>query len=75
MQVEVIVPEEFMGEVLGDLNARHGQIENVGFRGQNRVIDAKVALQRMFGYSTNVRSLTQGRASFTMQFARFDSWS
>jgi elongation factor G len=74
MQVEVIVPEEFMGEVLGDLNARHGQIENVGFRGQNRVIDAKVALQRMFGYSTNVRSLTQGRASFTMQFARFDSW-
>jgi elongation factor G len=75
MQVEVIVPEEFMGEVLGDLNARHGQIENVGFRGHNRVIDAKVALQRMFGYSTNVRSLTQGRASFTMQFARFDSWN
>jgi elongation factor G len=75
MQVEVTVPEEFMGEVLGDLNARRGQIENVGFRGQKRVIDAKVALQRMFGYSTNLRSLTQGRANFTMQFARFDSWA
>jgi elongation factor G len=74
MQVEVITPEEFMGEVLGDLNARRGQVENVGFRGLKRVIDAKVALQRMFGYSTNLRSLTQGRASFSMQFARYDSW-
>jgi elongation factor G len=74
MQVEVITPEEFMGEVLGDLNARRGQIENVGFRGQKRVIDAKVALRRMFGYSTNLRSLTQGRAAFSMQFARYDSW-
>ncbi|HEY3357590.1 MAG TPA: elongation factor G [Polyangia bacterium] len=74
MQVEVITPEEFMGEVLGDLNARRGQVENVGFRGQKRVIDAKVAMQRMFGYSTNIRSLTQGRATFTMQFAKYDSW-
>jgi elongation factor G len=73
MDVEVTVPEEFMGEVLGDLNARDGQIEEVGFRGGKRVLQAKVPMRRMFGYSTKVRSLSQGRATFTMQFAKFDS--
>jgi elongation factor G len=72
MDVEVTVPEEFMGEVIGDLNARSGQIEDVGFRGGKRLVRAKVPMRRMFGYSTTVRSLTQGRAGFTMQFSKFD---
>jgi elongation factor G len=72
MEVEVIVPEEFMGDVLGDLNSRGGQIEEVGFRSGKRLVRARVAMRQMFGYSTKVRSLTQGRASFTMQFSRFD---
>jgi elongation factor G len=72
MDVEVIVPEDFMGEVIGDLNSRGGQIEEVGYRGGKRLVGAKVPMRRMFGYSTKVRSLTQGRATFTMQFARFD---
>jgi elongation factor G len=72
MDVEVTVPEEFMGEVIGDLNARSGQIEDVGFRSGQRLVRAKVPMRRMFGYSTTVRSLTQGRANFTMQFSKFD---
>jgi elongation factor G len=72
MKVEVTVPDEFMGDIIGDLNARRGQIENVGFRGDKRVIDALVPLRRMFGYSTDLRSQSQGRASFTMSFARYD---
>jgi elongation factor G len=72
MDVEVTMPEEFLGEVLGDLNARGGQIEEVGFRGGKRVLNAKVPMRRMFGYSTKVRSLTQGRANFSMQFSKFD---
>ena len=73
MAVEVVVPEEFTGAVLGDLNARRAQIEDVGMRADKRVVVAKVALRQMFGYSTDVRSLTQGRALFTMQFAKYDS--
>jgi elongation factor G len=72
MDVEVIVPEESMGEVIGDLNARSGQIHNVGFRGGKRVVQAQVPMRQMFGYSTAVRSLSQGRANFTMRFAKFD---
>ncbi len=73
MQVEVVVPEEFTGPVIGDLNARRAQIEDVGVRADKRVIAAKVALRQMFGYSTDVRSLSQGRAMFSMQFAKYDS--
>ncbi|MBK8480003.1 MAG: elongation factor G [Proteobacteria bacterium] len=73
MAVEVVVPEDFMGEVIGDLNGRGGQIEDVGFRGGKRLVRAQVPMRRMFGYSTDVRSLTQGRASFNMRFARFDA--
>ncbi len=72
MEVEVTVPEEFMGEVIGDLNARSGAIEELGFRGVQRLIKAQVPMRSMFGYSTRVRSLTQGRANFTMQFSKFD---
>lgn len=73
MALEVIVPEDFMGEVIGDINARGGQIEEIAFRGGKRLIRAHVPMKRMFGYSTDVRSLTQGRANFTMRFDRFDA--
>jgi elongation factor G len=74
MAVEVVTPEEFLGGAIGDLNQRRGRIEDVGARGEKRVIQAKVPLQRMFGYSTALRSLSQGRANFTMQFAEYDKW-
>jgi elongation factor G len=75
MAVEVVTPEEFLGAAIGDLNQRRGRIEDVGARGAKRVIAAKVPLQRMFGYSTDIRSLSQGRATFSMQFAEYDSWA
>jgi elongation factor G len=74
MRVEVVSPEASVGDVLGDLNARRAQIEDVGFRGTQRVILAKVPLRRMFGYSTDLRSATQGRASYSMQFEKYDAW-
>jgi len=75
MDVEVVVPEEFLGAVVGDLSARRAQIEDVGFRGQLRTVNAKLPLKALFGYSTAVRSASQGRATFTMRFAKFDAWS
>ena len=74
MAVEVVTPEEFLGAAIGDLNQRRGRIEDVGARGDKRAIQAKVPLQRMFGYSTSLRSASQGRANFTMQFAEYDKW-
>jgi elongation factor G len=74
MRVEVTSPEANVGDVLGDLNARRAQIEDVGFRGEQRVITAKVPLRRMFGYSTDLRSATQGRATYSMQFETYDAW-
>jgi elongation factor G len=74
MRVEVIAPEANVGDVLGDLNARRAQIEDVGFRGAQRVIVAKVPLRRMFGYSTDLRSATQGRANYSMLFETYDAW-
>ncbi|MBV1752779.1 MAG: elongation factor G, partial [Desulfarculus sp.] len=72
MKVEVIVPEEFMGEVIGDLNARGGSVEAVEPKGGANVVKALVPLRDMFGYSTDLRSATQGRAIFTMQFGHYD---
>ncbi|BEQ15520.1 elongation factor G [Desulfoferula mesophila] len=72
MRVEVIVPEEFMGEVIGDLNARGGSVEAVEPKGGANVVKALVPLRDMFGYSTDLRSATQGRAIFTMQFGHYD---
>jgi elongation factor G len=74
MKVEVTAPEANVGDVLGDLNARHARIEDVGVRGNQRLVVAKVPLRRMFGYSTDLRSATQGRANYTMQFETFDAW-
>jgi elongation factor G len=70
--VEVVTPEEFMGDVIGDLNRRRGQISGMEQRGNAQVISAHVPLAEMFGYATDVRSTTQGRATYTMQFERYD---
>ena len=71
MDVEVVMPEEFMGDVMGDLSARRGQIQGMDSRGSGQVIRAMVPLSEMFGYATTVRSKTQGRATFTMQFDHY----
>jgi elongation factor G len=73
MSVEVIVPEEFTGEVINDLSIRKGKIEGVHTRRSVKIIHATMALSQMFGYSTALRSASQGRATFTMQFSHFDS--
>jgi len=72
MQVDVVVPEEFMGEVIGDLNARRGRVVAVDTRPAARVVRAEVPLATMFGYATDLRSATQGRATYTMQFVRYE---
>jgi elongation factor G len=72
MAVEVITPEEYMGDVIGDLNGRRGQIGQMGQRNDAQVINALVPLSEMFGYSTDLRSITQGRAVYTMQFEKYD---
>jgi elongation factor G len=72
MEVEVIVPEDFMGDVIGDLNARGGKIESIDPKAGVQIIKATVPLAKMFGYSTNLRSATQGRGTFSMQFCCFD---
>jgi len=71
MKVEVVTPEEFMGDVMGDLNSKRGNIEKMTDRAKMKVIDAKVPLAEMFGYATQVRSMTQGRASYTMEFDHY----
>ena len=72
MKVEVEVPEEFMGDVIGDLNRRRGQINAMGERGGNKIVDAFVPLAEMFGYSTDLRSATQGRATYSMEFDHYE---
>jgi elongation factor G len=71
MKVEVTTPDEFMGDVIGNLNARRGQIEGIDERGNSRVIRALVPLAEMFGYATELRSMTQGRAVYSMEFSRY----
>ena len=72
MAVEVVVPEEYMGDVIGDLNSRRGRIEGMELRGTSQIIKAHVPLSEMFGYATDLRSRTQGRGSFTMHFGRYE---
>ena len=72
MSVEVVVPEEYMGDVIGDLNSRRGKIQGLQPRGNAQVIQAIVPLSQMFGYSTDLRSATQGRATYTMQFSHYE---
>jgi len=72
MKAEIVVPEEFVGDVIGDLNARGGRIERITAKGTVKVLAGIVPLSRMFGYSTALRSASQGRATFTMQFSHYD---
>ena len=72
MKVEVLAPEDFMGDILGDLNSKRAHIGQVTERGQAKVIPAEVPLAEMFGYATRLRSLTQGRASYTMEFLKYE---
>ncbi|HNU96099.1 MAG TPA: elongation factor G [Candidatus Magasanikbacteria bacterium] len=71
MKVEVLVPEQFMGDVIGDLNSKRGQIQEMTDRGQLKAVRAIVPLASMFGYTTNLRNITQGRASSTMEFSHY----
>jgi len=72
MSVEVVVPEEYMGTIIGDLNSRRGRIEGIEHRAGSQVIKAMVPLAEMFGYATTMRSNTQGRATFSMHFSRYE---
>jgi elongation factor G len=72
MSVEVVVPEEYMGTIIGDLNSRRGRIEGIEHRAGSQVVKAMVPLAEMFGYATNMRSNTQGRATFSMHFNRYE---
>ena len=72
MAVEVVVPEDFMGDVIGNLSSRRGRIEGMDDRAGAKVVTAKVPLKEMFGYATDLRSMTQGRANYTMQFSHYE---
>ena len=71
MDVEVVTPSEYMGDVIGDLNSRRGKIGGMTQRGEAQVIGASVPLGEMFGYSTTLRSMSQGRAVYSMQFSHY----
>jgi elongation factor G len=71
MKVEVVTPEDYSGDVIGDLNRRRGQIHGMDDGPSGKVITAEVPLSEMFGYATSVRSMSQGRATFTMEFSKY----
>ena len=72
MRVEVVAPEEYIGTVIGDLTARRGKVENLETRGTTQIVTVAVPLSNMFGYATDMRSATQGRATFSMQFSHYE---
>ena len=72
MKVEAVTPEEYMGDIIGDLNSRRGQVSGMDQRGNARVINAMVPLANMFGYVNTLRSMSQGRAQFTMTFDHYE---
>jgi elongation factor G len=71
MKVEVVTPEDYSGDVIGDLNRRRGQITGMDDSPSGKVISGEVPLSEMFGYATTVRSMSQGRATFTMEFSKY----
>lgn len=71
MNIEVVLPEEYMGDVIGDLSARRAKIHGIGERSNVKLVTATAPLSEMFGYSTRLRSLSQGRATYTMQFSHY----
>jgi elongation factor G len=72
MAVEVVTPDEYLGDVMGNLNSRRGRVENLEPVANSQSIKASVPLSEMFGYATDLRSMSQGRATFTMQFDRYE---
>jgi elongation factor G len=72
MDVEVVTPDDYMGEVIGDITSRRGRVQQMEARGNSQVIKARVPLSEMFGYATDLRSLSQGRANYSMQFAAYE---
>jgi elongation factor G len=71
-KIEVLTPDEYMGDVIGDLNSRRGRVESIEVRGNIQAIRGFVPLSRMFGYATDLRSKTQGRGLYTMQFSHYE---
>ena len=72
MNVETVTPDQFLGDVTGDINSKRGKIEEMTERGQVKVVKSKVPLSEMFGYATKLRSMTQGRASYNMEFSHYE---
>ena len=72
MRVEVTVPEEYMGDVIGDITSRRGAIQSMDSRGGTQIINSRVPLSEMFGYATDIRSRTQGRGAYSMHFDRYE---
>ena len=72
MKVEVLVPQEYMGDVIGNLNGRRGKVQGIKVRAGSQAIEAAVPLNEMFGYATDLRSRTQGRATYSMEFDRYE---
>ena len=72
MKVQIIVPPNFLGDVTGDVSSKRGKILEMGERGSIRIVDAHIPLSEMFGYSTTLRSMSQGRASFNMEFSHYE---
>jgi elongation factor G len=75
MSIEVLVPENYLSNIITDLNSRHARVNNVSLRGHLQVVEATAPLAEMFGYSTQLRSISQGRATYTMQFSHYESVS
>ena len=72
MKLEVVSPDEYTGDVINDINSRRGKILNIDMRGGLKIIDATVPMAEAFGYATSVRSMSQGRATYTMQFSKYE---
>jgi elongation factor G len=72
MELDILTPEEFVGEVISDINSRKGEVHSLENKGKITLIQARVPLKQLFGYSTTLRSLTQGRGNFTMRYFRHD---
>ncbi len=72
MAVEIVTPEEYMGDVIGDITSRRGRVQHMEARGNAQVVSCRVPLAQMFGYATDLRSATQGRATYSMQFSNYE---
>jgi elongation factor G len=72
MRIEVVVPEEYMGEIITDLNSRRGRVRSMEAKGGTQIVNARVPLAEMFGYATDLRSRTKGRATYSMHFDRYE---